>query len=316
MTGEKIVNSLFDRVSDKGVLIIPSWEDPTDDDEAKGRFMKCFLEYQEDDVKKTGEELEQIIEDLRCLGKWYAKSKKSFDKKPDKKELERETTFATWERFIKKFHNDASDLKKLREDCIRRAGEGLTPYMVVIRVRRILKLYEINAPELVIDFEKKYLAEALIINRFATVVEQIDFLEKPAKKGYKKGDFEPEYGMPNPLSYDDFNAIVKLLDEDHRVNPFPMSGYYLLAGKTGRDLFLIWFRLPEEYDDFKETMDKQLDQLVPAEAAYIRERYGLSDGDRRTVFEIAEESERQPEQLEQMEKEILDKLKNMDWDWE
>ncbi|MDH4138925.1 MAG: sigma-70 family RNA polymerase sigma factor, partial [Anaerolineae bacterium] len=69
---------------------------------------------------------------------------------------------------------------------------------------------------------------------------------------------------------------------------------------------------PEEQTDvylLNETLEELLSKLAPREARVLRLRYGLQDGQTRTLKEIAEKFGLSRERIRQIEKEALTKLR-------
>ena len=68
---------------------------------------------------------------------------------------------------------DATNQQELEVDVVSRLSEGLCGYEIIRHSQRLCRLYSLNAPKLVIQYEERMLIASLIIHDFAEKFEKV-----------------------------------------------------------------------------------------------------------------------------------------------
>ena len=82
---------------------------------------------------------------------------------PSEKTTVTEEERALFGQYVAQIHNDAE----------KRLDRKTAAYDVIIRAMRLCKLLSVNAPEIVVSFEAKFLVQAMAVNRFAVRFESV-----------------------------------------------------------------------------------------------------------------------------------------------
>ena len=156
ITPVQTVEIMFNNTDEEGWLCIPAWTYDTDvyDENKKDKalYYNCKMHWNEEDMKT-------VIRDYQLLEQSLMEIT---DEKPLKQIIIKNHNIAPFS-ILSADISDINELKKASSSAV---------YYAAIRAVRLCKLYQLGAPQIILDNEGRLLAEALVIYRYAISVKE------------------------------------------------------------------------------------------------------------------------------------------------
>lgn len=168
LTPVETIVSMFEHTDTDGILCIPAW--PYDDDAEQGMLYQCRMNWNEADRDAALRLFESCYETMKKIAEKYD----SFRSEADAEILpEAEKQF--WNTYLRDFASD--DIDAICAEAEERVGQSPAAYDVIIRARRLCRLMELQAPEIILRSEANLFAQALVIHLYCEnlgIVEDVE----------------------------------------------------------------------------------------------------------------------------------------------
>ena len=136
------------------MLYIPEFGDGISNGE--NSFQRLELKWNKDDVSAVIKECESIVYEIKMIVSAVG-DKNLFDMKKEEIELVLSaTSCAVWVNYLEKDYTQIED-KKL--------------FFVLFYAQRFYKLLQLGAPQIILNQERNLLAQAVVVNKYATSIE-------------------------------------------------------------------------------------------------------------------------------------------------
>lgn len=160
---------MFVNTSADGTLYLNNWYDVDCDDCLTYNNFVANIKWSETDLEDIITEFNQLVEDIKIISNHLDE----FDGIPETvvQVLVDESIVATY--FIYVAPLKATNQEELEVEVISRLSEGLCGYEIIRHSQRLCQLYSLNAPQTVIDNEKRMLIASLILHSFGERIEKV-----------------------------------------------------------------------------------------------------------------------------------------------
>ena len=167
LTITEVVEKMFSLSDGNGVLYIPEFGDGISNDE--NSFQRLELKWSKNDVSAVIKECESIVYEIKMIVSAVGDKSLSDMKKEEIELVLPAMSYAVWVNYLEKDYTQIKD-KKL--------------FFVLFYAQRFYKLLQLGAPQIILNQERNLLAQAIVVNKYATSIEYIKM--KNDKKEKKK----------------------------------------------------------------------------------------------------------------------------------
>ncbi|MCR4644741.1 MAG: hypothetical protein K5695_04950 [Oscillospiraceae bacterium] len=290
-----MIQELYTNTNDSGILLLH--DTPRGEEISAGwRFRKCRMHWKDtDELIHTIEELCLALEDLaeyyRTSGEPLGSCPKVYPETEEDPELAQTMTrmIVHWMLWLDGY--DLSDPEVIAE-----LNEKVCGHEAVVRMHRYCRVLSLQAPSIIAEAEKHHLIQAYVLRECCESSECADLSQEPYRDG-QTGCFDRQ----------DLTAVFRMLHEDSSLLPEPETGYVLLVSDIFSDCRSdLMCRIKE----VRKAVDKAHATLLASEQEILRLRYGLDDGVRMRVDEIALRCNRPTEVVREKEAHAMRKLRH------
>ena len=167
LTPVETIVSMFEHTDADGILCIPAW--PYDDDAEQGMLYQCRMNWNEEDRDAALRIFESCYETMREIAPKFDSIRSSGA------EVLPEAQKAFWNTYLRDFESDDNDA--VCAEAEERVGQSPAAYDVIIRARRLCRLMELQAPEIILQGEANLFAQALVIHGYCKEMEIVEDVE-------------------------------------------------------------------------------------------------------------------------------------------
>ena len=154
LTISEVVEKMFSLSDEKGILYIPEFGDGISNDE--NSFQRLELKWDKNDVSVVLKECESIAYEIEMIVRAIG-DKDIINMQKEEIELVLPAmSFAVWVNYLEKDYKSVED-KKL--------------FFVLFYAQRFYKLLQLGAPQIILNNERNLLAQAIIVNKYATAID-------------------------------------------------------------------------------------------------------------------------------------------------
>lgn len=303
----QIAMEMYKTTNENGRLIIRGW--PVDEEsDAGGCFVRCQMNW-DDDIFYCEDVIGDLMISLDLIGTSYLKKTAEFGERPvfepmgdefDEEEVTQmqQKAMSLWEDMFLDFEREGMSIDEVSDEACRRFGFKKYGYNPYTRMRRVLKLYEYDAPAIILKEEKYQLAVSYVLGLFCEDMDYADILTD---------DYDYEEGRIGCFSHSDLCEILDMLEIDRALMPEEWVGFTMLMCAVFGSNALFMGRF---YDKLKPLLDELLGTLTSNEREILKARFGLEGGVRKRADEIALEKKRRTFEIDFYERNALRKLKH------
>lgn len=166
LTPEECITSMFEHTDGSGLLVIPEWPSCDPDADDKTGFYKCRMSWNEADRDEALLYCGSCLDSIRKIAPKYS-SLRSGAGAEDLPATQKEI----WDTFLQDLRSDDPDAALAEAE--ERAGRSPAVCDVILRARRLCRLMELEAPEVIIRNEACLFAQALAIHMFCQEMEVV-----------------------------------------------------------------------------------------------------------------------------------------------
>lgn len=206
MTPAECIRLMFEKTDENGMLYIPAWSFDVDEDVDRNEY-RIKMDWDKADLDRIIDDYDALYEDLEKIGEVLNDLDDAAEH--NREVLKSEHLFKVWDTYLKpldigdlgddivesiwKAENEESynegtvtaedrrlhdkyiqQFKDARHaDAEHRVGSNVFSIDLVVRAMRLCKLFDLGAPECVIENEAKYLAQTLAIHDRGIEVEML-----------------------------------------------------------------------------------------------------------------------------------------------
>lgn len=274
---------VYDLYREDGILYLPAVYG--EDADCKGRFLRCRLDWDKNDVGKDITDLEDLCFAVSDIAKYYATGAE-YGSRPCLGEDETcEFEYDIWKHYIDGWSEDGKSRAQLEAEAKERIGDSPAAYLLVRLVNELCRC-SID-PDGSEDFKKllrteERLIQTFILHRHAVSAEEISFMCEPdSGEGF--------FPSSSELADTDLPCIYELLEKHQFLMKDPKTGYFMLAAEILNDPQMSYRLIREGFDSAKAVMDDLISSLPGIQSELVKKRYGLGDGSRRSLAELGRE---------------------------
>lgn len=305
VTGE-IISEMFRRTDENGILLMPAWR--TEEDKPGLRFFKCRMDPECEEETLDG--AWSLGETLAAIEDYYESTGADFGSRPaNESELEDLSCFRpeqvleafdAWDRFL--LDNGITSDEETEQICRELffdKGQALDLFKLVlyIKSREFFATVGANIPKP--DWSSRYLfAQLYTLTEACSEIECVDLMTD---------SYDHETGSLGSLDKNDICIIQGILDTECYLLPRSDIGYTLLLNHIFGEARLDIVRY---YDELKPAIDKALDTLFESEKNILEKLYDLSDGKRRSIYELARDTQSIPCSIKFTQAKAMRKLRH------
>lgn len=169
LTPVETIVSMYEHTDTNGLLYIPAWPSYDPDADDKTGFFKCRMNWNEADRDAALRHFESCYETMREIAPQYDSIRTSGT------EALSETQKAFWNTYLRDFESDDPDV--VCAEAEERVCQSLAAYDVIIRARRLCRLMELKAPEIILRGEANLFTQALVIHLHCENLEIVEDVE-------------------------------------------------------------------------------------------------------------------------------------------
>ena len=198
LTPVECIEEMFGHTDENGVVYIPEWPYDDDYDYDGTRYYECHMNWNEEGKEKVIKDFIYLYEGIRVIGLLL-------EKLPEGADIDRKTLgdklYPIWCKYLNRIEPEGFDSKRIddirekkeaiyykelpadalspeeeeyldlyrdavRAEAEKKIGKGLASYDVLIRARRVSKLFGLHAPEIIVKNEARLLAQAMAVHSY------------------------------------------------------------------------------------------------------------------------------------------------------
>ena len=169
LTPAECIVSMFEHTDTNGLLYIPAWPSCDPDADEKTGFFKCRMNWNETDRDAALRLFESCYETMREIAPNFDSLRSSGA------EILPEAQKSFWNAYLRDFESDDNDA--VCAEAEERVSQSPAAYDVIIRARRLCRLMELKAPEIILRGEANLFTQALVIHLYCENLEIVEDVE-------------------------------------------------------------------------------------------------------------------------------------------
>lgn len=267
---ESIIAQMYKNTDESDILIINGWSAEPEETLCIPRFYRCRMNWDIDSAHEIAQQAGDICDALESLGRQCACTGTDIFTKPDPdEEYDNDIILKVWEMFFGGYDHENTDADALAELAEKRLGGKVCAYNTFISARRVQKVIQLGAPEVVVDNERYNFA------RFYALTKAC---EKIVCADITKDRFDSKTQMLGEFDKSDVRRVFELINSDCTVMPDEIMGCTLLVNEIfGMQRLDIYRR----GNTLRHAVDAALETLSQREKEILQRLYGLNDGVRK-----------------------------------
>lgn len=194
-TPEDCLRKMFAHTGADGHLMIPVWSYGIPDEDKKEEYYAMKMNWTQKDCESTIEAFRTLYDQIKAMASFSSEINGDAEKA---KQFLNEELLATWNQYLRPFAIESVNTeeiqrlnekemfislsakeaavlneyrKNFRAQCGERIGDRYCAVTELIQVRRLCKLFELDAPKFILCAEARILAQAMAVQRYATAFE-------------------------------------------------------------------------------------------------------------------------------------------------